>query len=78
VLATPFEVEERLIADEQPVIESALAEPPTARLRPTTGGTGARRDARSHAVAVMPGFGEQMFGHYADRDPLAAVAIRRR
>jgi molybdopterin adenylyltransferase len=68
-LATPFEVEERLIADEQPVIESALADLVDRRgcdLVLTTGGTGpARRDVTPEgtlAVAdkVMPGFGEQM------------------
>jgi molybdopterin adenylyltransferase len=69
VLATPFEVEERLIADEQPVIESALADLVDRRgcdLVLTTGGTGpARRDVTPEATLavadkVMPGFGEQM------------------
>jgi molybdopterin adenylyltransferase len=68
-LATPFEVEERLIADEQPVIESALADLIDRRacdLVLTTGGTGpARRDVTPEATLavadkVMPGFGEQM------------------
>ena len=68
-LATPFEVEERLIADEQPVIESALADLVDRRgcdLVLTTGGTGpARRDVTPEATLavadkVMPGFGEQM------------------
>jgi molybdopterin adenylyltransferase len=68
-LATPFEVEERLIADEQPVIESALADLVDRRacdLVLTTGGTGpARRDVTPDATLavadkVMPGFGEQM------------------
>jgi molybdopterin adenylyltransferase len=69
VLATPFEVEERLIADEQPVIESALADLVDRRgcdLVLTTGGTGpARRDVTPEATLavadkIMPGFGEQM------------------
>jgi molybdopterin adenylyltransferase len=68
-LATPFEVEERLIADEQPVIESTLADLVDRRgcdLVLTTGGTGpARRDVTPEATLavadkVMPGFGEQM------------------
>jgi len=68
-LAAPFEVEERLIADEQPVIESALADLVDRRgcdLVLTTGGTGpARRDVTPEATLavadkVMPGFGEQM------------------
>ena len=68
-LATPFELEERLIADEQPVIESALADLVDRRgcdLVLTTGGTGpARRDVTPEATLavadkVMPGFGEQM------------------
>jgi molybdopterin adenylyltransferase len=68
-LATPFEVEERLIADEQPVIESALADLVDRRgcdLVLTTGGTGpARRDVTPEATLavadkMMPGFGEQM------------------
>jgi molybdopterin adenylyltransferase len=68
-LATPFEVEERLIADEQPVIESALADLVDRRgcdLVLTTGGTGpARRDVTPEATLAvatraMPGFGEQM------------------
>jgi len=68
-LATPFEIEERLIADEQPVIESALADLVDRRgcdLVLTTGGTGpARRDVTPEATLavadkVMPGFGEQM------------------
>jgi molybdopterin adenylyltransferase len=68
-LSTPFEVEERLIADEQPVIESTLADLVDRRgcdLVLTTGGTGpARRDVTPEATLavadkVMPGFGEQM------------------
>jgi molybdopterin adenylyltransferase len=68
-LATPFEVEERLIADEQPVIEAALVDLVDRRgcdLVLTTGGTGpARRDVTPEATLavadkVMPGFGEQM------------------
>jgi molybdopterin adenylyltransferase len=68
-LATPFEVEERLIADEQPVIEATLADLVDRRgcdLVLTTGGTGpARRDVTPEATLavadkVLPGFGEQM------------------
>jgi len=68
-LATPFAVEERLIADEQPVIESTLADLVDrcgCDLVLTTGGTGpARRDVTPEATLavadkVMPGFGEQM------------------
>jgi molybdopterin adenylyltransferase len=68
-LAGPFEVEERLIADEQPVIEAALVDLVDRRgcdLVLTTGGTGpARRDVTPEATLavadkVMPGFGEQM------------------
>jgi molybdopterin adenylyltransferase len=68
-LATPFEVEERLIADEQPVIEATLVDLVDRRgcdLVLTTGGTGpARRDVTPEATLavadkVMPGFGEQM------------------
>jgi molybdopterin adenylyltransferase len=68
-LATPFEVEERLIADEQPVIEATLADLVDRHgcdLVLTTGGTGpARRDVTPEATLavadkVLPGFGEQM------------------
>jgi molybdopterin adenylyltransferase len=68
-LATPWEVEERLIADEQEAIEATLAELVDARgcdLVLTTGGTGpAPRDVTPEATLavgdkVMPGFGEQM------------------
>jgi molybdopterin adenylyltransferase len=68
-LATPLEFEERLIADEQPVIEAALVDLVDGRgcdLVLTTGGTGpARRDVTPEATLavadkVMPGFGEQM------------------
>ena len=61
--------ETRLIADEQPLIESTLAELVDLRgchLVLTTGGTGpARRDVTPEATLavadkVMPGFGEQM------------------
>jgi len=61
--------EERLIPDEQPVIESTLVELVDARgchLVLTTGGTGpARRDVTPEATLAvadkeMPGFGEQM------------------
>ena len=68
-LASPFRVIERLIPDEQPVIEQTLielADQERCHLILTTGGTGpARRDVTPDAtIAVasrqMPGFGEQM------------------
>lgn len=68
-LTTPFEVEARLIPDEQPLIEQALCELVDERqchLVLTTGGTGpARRDVTPDATLAiadreMPGFGEQM------------------
>ncbi len=68
-LATPFEIETRLIADEQPLIERTLIDlVDTVRcdLVLTTGGTGpARRDVTPEATLAvadktMPGFGEQM------------------
>jgi molybdopterin adenylyltransferase len=68
-LATPWEVEERLIPDERPVIEATLVELVDARGRDlvlTTGGTGpSPRDVTPEATVavadrVMPGFGEQM------------------
>jgi molybdopterin adenylyltransferase len=68
-LASPWECVERLIPDEQPVIEAtlaALADVEGCDLVLTTGGTGpARRDVTPEATLavadrVMPGFGEQM------------------
>jgi molybdopterin adenylyltransferase len=68
-LVSPFRVIERLIPDEQPVIEQTLIElvdQERCHLILTTGGTGpARRDVTPEAtIAVatrqMPGFGEQM------------------
>lgn len=69
-IASPLpEFEERLIPDEQPLIEAALRELVDERgchLVLTTGGTGpARRDVTPEATVavadkVMPGFGEQM------------------
>jgi len=68
-LATPWRTEERLIADEQPVIEATLKElvdDAACDLVLTTGGTGpAPRDVTPEATVavadkVMPGFGEQM------------------
>ncbi len=68
-LATPWECVERLIPDEQPLIEATLAELADAAgcdLVLTTGGTGpALRDVTPEATLavadkVMPGFGEQM------------------
>ena len=68
-LTTPFQIETRLIPDEQPLIEQALCElvdEMACHLVLTTGGTGpARRDVTPDATLaiadrVMPGFGEQM------------------
>jgi molybdopterin adenylyltransferase len=68
-LATPWEVEARLIPDEQPVIEATLielADHAGCHLVLTTGGTGpAPRDVTPEATLavaprVLPGFGEQM------------------
>lgn len=68
-LTTPFQIETRLIPDEQSVIEQTLCElvdEMACHLVLTTGGTGpARRDVTPDATLavadrVMPGFGEQM------------------
>lgn len=68
-LSTPFELDYRIVPDEQPVIESELcrmADESGCALVVTTGGTGpAPRDVTPEAtVAVcgklLPGFGEQM------------------
>jgi molybdopterin adenylyltransferase len=68
-LTTPFEVQTRLIPDEQPIIEQTLCElvdEMSCNLVLTTGGTGpARRDVTPDATLAiadreMPGFGEQM------------------
>src|SRR5207342_3055922 len=68
-LASPWRMETRLIADEQPVIERTLRElvdKDGCHLVLTTGGTGpAQRDVTPEATLavadkVMPGFGEQM------------------
>ena len=68
-LTTPFEIETRLIPDEQTLIEHTLCELVDAmgcHLVLTTGGTGpARRDVTPDATLAiadrqMPGFGEQM------------------
>jgi molybdopterin adenylyltransferase len=68
-LTTPFTLETRLIADEQPLIESTLielADQHQCDLILTTGGTGpAKRDVTPDATLAvmdreMPGFGEQM------------------
>ncbi len=68
-VVNPLEFEERLIPDEQPVIETTLrelADTTGCHLILTTGGTGpARRDVTPEATLavadkVMPGFGEQM------------------
>jgi molybdopterin adenylyltransferase len=68
-LTTPFEVEYRVIPDEQPLIEAELrrmADEADCCLIVTTGGTGpAPRDMTPEATAavcakLLPGFGEQM------------------
>ncbi|AFI92067.1 molybdopterin adenylyltransferase [Pectobacterium parmentieri] len=68
-LTTPFDVETRLVPDEQSMIEHTLCELVDERgchLVLTTGGTGpARRDVTPDATLAvadreMPGFGEQM------------------
>ena len=68
-ISTPFEVETRLVPDEQPMIEQTICELVDERfchLVLTTGGTGpARRDVTPDATLAvadreMPGFGEQM------------------
>jgi molybdopterin adenylyltransferase len=68
-LASPYEVETRLVPDEQPLIEDALrtlVDELGCHLVLTTGGTGpALRDVTPEATMavadrVMPGFGEQM------------------
>lgn len=68
-LATPFELSERLIPDEQPLIEAtlkSLVDDEGCGLVLTTGGTGpAPRDVTPEATLavadrLMPGFGEQM------------------
>lgn len=68
-LTTPFQIETRLIPDEQSIIEQTLCElvdEMSCHLVLTTGGTGpARRDVTPDATLAvadreMPGFGEQM------------------
>lgn len=68
-LASPWRMESRLIADEQPLIEATLKElvdQAGCHLVLTTGGTGpATRDVTPEATLavadkVMPGFGEEM------------------
>ncbi|HWZ47411.1 MAG TPA: molybdopterin adenylyltransferase [Herbaspirillum sp.] len=68
-IRSPFRVETRLIADEQPIIEQTLIELTDTLgcdLVLTTGGTGpSRRDVTPEATKAvatkeMPGFGEQM------------------
>lgn len=68
-LTSSFQVETRLIPDEQPIIEQTLCElvdEMGCHLVLTTGGTGpARRDVTPDATLaiadrIMPGFGEQM------------------
>jgi molybdopterin adenylyltransferase len=68
-LVTPFEVDYRIVPDEQPVIEAELrrmADEAGCSLVVTTGGTGpAPRDVTPEATAavcprLLPGFGELM------------------
>lgn len=68
-ISSSFEIESRLVPDEQPMIEHAICELVDERfchLVLTTGGTGpARRDVTPDATLAvadreMPGFGEQM------------------
>lgn len=68
-ISSPFEIESRLVPDEQPMIEHAICELVDERfchLVLTTGGTGpTRRDVTPDATLAvsdreMPGFGEQM------------------
>lgn len=68
-LTSPWEMQNRLIPDEQPVIEATLrdlVDNQGCQLVLTTGGTGpAKRDVTPEATLavadrVMPGFGEQM------------------
>ena len=68
-LTTPFDIQTRLIPDEQPIIEQTLCElvdEMSCHLVLTTGGTGpARRDVTPDATLAIadreiPGFGEQM------------------
>lgn len=68
-LATPFEVDYRIVPDEQPLIEAELrrmADEAGCCLVVTTGGTGpAARDVTPEATAavctrMLPGFGELM------------------
>lgn len=68
-LTSPFQIETRLIPDEQSIIEQTLCElvdEMGCHLVLTTGGTGpARRDVTPDATLaiadrIMPGFGEQM------------------
>ncbi len=68
-LTTPFEVDYRVVPDEQPVIEAELrrmADEAGCALVVTTGGTGpAPRDVTPEATLavcqkLLPGFGEQM------------------
>lgn len=68
-ISTPFELETRLIPDEQTIIEQTLVElvdQHACHLVLTTGGTGpAKRDVTPDATLAiahreMPGFGEQM------------------
>ncbi len=82
-LTTPFEIQTRLIPDEQPIIEQTLCElvdEMSCHLVLTTGGTGpARRDVTPDATLAiadreMPGFGEQMRQISLDFVPTAILS----
>ncbi len=82
-LATPFEVDYKIIPDEQPVIEaelSRMADESGCALIVTTGGTGpALRDVTPEAtVAVcekmLPGFGELMRANSLNYVPTAILS----
>ncbi|PZA06630.1 MULTISPECIES: molybdopterin adenylyltransferase [unclassified Meiothermus] len=82
VLTTPFEVDYRVIPDEQPLIERALIEMEEGGcgLILTTGGTGpAPRDVTPEATQrvctrMMPGFGELMRKVSLEQTPTAILS----
>ncbi|QDV30877.1 Molybdopterin adenylyltransferase [Planctopirus ephydatiae] len=83
VLACEYEVDYRLIADEQPLIEATLielADQSNCSLIVTTGGTGpALRDVTPEATAtvctkLLPGFGELMRKVSLEKVPTAILS----
>lgn len=83
VLASPYELVQRVIADEQPLIEQTLIElcdRERCCLVVTTGGTGpARRDVTPEATEavcdkLMPGFGELMRAVSLTKVPTAILS----